>query len=87
MMGPPTAALKSYTWYTGFGCVTPRDASSESKLLDCMPLPKPEANTRPDIVLPPDFGMTLTVRPAVSSSPRPPDVIIDTSAALPMSAT
>src|SRR3954466_14756983 len=52
-----------------------------------MPLPKPEANTRPDIELPPDRGMTLTVRPAVSSSPRPPHVIIDTSAPLPLSAT
>src|SRR4029078_5871967 len=39
-----------------------------------------------DGFLPPVFGRMFMVRPAVSISPRPPDVIIVTSWALPTSA-
>ena len=86
-MGPPAATLTSYTWNTGVGCVAPRAFSSSVKLFACIPSEKPETKARPDTWLPPCFGTMFMVRPAVSDSPRPPDVIIVTSCALPMSAT
>ena len=70
----------------GAGSVAPRAFSSSVKLSDCMPSEKPETKNRPDMLLPPCFGTMFTVRPAVSASPSPPDVVIVTSCALPMSA-
>ena len=55
-MGPPTAALKSYTWYVGLKDEAPRACNSGVKLFDCMPFEKPEAATRPDSLLPPCLG-------------------------------
>ena len=45
------------------------------KLFDCIPCEKPEAKNSPESVLPPCFGTMFIVRPAVSDSPRPPDVV------------
>ena len=66
--------------------MAPRACSSLVKLSDCIPSEKPETKARPEKRLPPCFGTMFICRPAVSVSPRPPDVSIVTSCALPMSA-
>ena len=68
----------------GVGALSP---TMLSKLLDIRLSLVPLKNTDPEIRLPPVFGTTFIVRPPVSFSPRPPDVLKVTSSALPTSAT
>ena len=60
--------------------------SSGVTLFACSFCPVPLKKSDPDILLPPVFGTMFIVRPAVSVSPRPPEVMNVTSWALPTSA-
>src|SRR5215831_8228069 len=51
-----------------------------------MPFVTPDRYTLPFTELPPVFGTTFSAGPPTSASPRPPDVVIATSCALPTSA-
>ena len=69
------------------GVERPRSSSSLLKLLSIMRLVTLEAKNVPRSVLPPSRGRTLSDGPPPSFSPRPPEMVIVTSRALPMSAT
>ena len=52
-----------------------------------MPLVTPDAYSVPLNELPPVSGTMLNDGPPTSASPMPPDVVVEISAALPMSGT
>ena len=86
LIGPPNAPLRSYTLENGVGAARPASLSSCVKLSDCRFSPVALKYTAPEMSLPPVLGTTFITSPAVSASPRPPDVVKVTSWALPMSA-
>ena len=84
--GPPNDPLRSYTLVSGSGVVRPAAWSAGVKLLPCRFAPVPLAKIAPATELPPVFGTMFITSPAVSDSPRPPEVVNETSCALPTSA-
>src|SRR5437667_9184902 len=70
--GPPSDWLTSQLLYT-WDCVRPRPLRRSSRLLPWDQLPALLAKKVPASVLPPVFGMMLTLVPPVSASPSPPE--------------
>src|SRR5687768_2554415 len=82
-IGPPTIGVTSHTDFSSLGDRSPCARSSSVKLLPCVALFAYPAKKEPRIVLPPSRGTKLIATPAVSASPRPPDVLMLVSCAMP----
>src|SRR6185503_10749346 len=71
--------FNSQTLISSDGDRRPAFFNASVKLLLCRLLLAPENSNVPLNVLPPSRGTTLRTTPAVSASPRPPDVLITIS--------
>jgi hypothetical protein len=87
LMGPPKDPFRSYTLLIGVGACRPASLMACVKLSDSSFSPVPVKKMAPEFRLPPVFGTRFITRPAVSCSPRPPEVVNEISCAFPTSAT
>src|SRR5437868_2515549 len=83
-MAPPAVAYTSHTLSRLFGVASPAAfCSAVQQLLPCIAPFAKSVYHDPRSELPPSRGTRLIVRPAVSDSPRPPDVVYVISWAMP----
>jgi hypothetical protein len=78
-MGPPTAPLMSYSFFSESVTVAPLDLRRSVTLLPWRPGQEPLIRNEPRNVLPPDFGMAFISTPLVPDSASWPEKEMFTS--------
>src|ERR1700730_15680388 len=79
LIGPPNDPLRSYTLLIGVGACRPASLIACVKLSDSSFSPVPLKKIAPGGLLQPVLGTRFITSPAVSASPRPPEVVNEIS--------